>query len=1016
MSRRRGLIERFRGRRPSSSRTVRPTGTVTFVLTDIEGSTRLWETQPDAMERAIGRHGAIVADAVERRGGTLVRERGEGDSTFSVFPHAPDAIAAALEIQRALTHEPWDPGTELRVRVAMHTGDAYLISDDEYASPVINRCARIREIAYGGQVLISEHTLQLVDGALPSGASVLDLGPHRLRDLSRPVRIFQLQHPELPQTFPKLRSLEAGLHNLPVQLTSFIGREREVEEVRKHLAATRALNLVGPGGIGKTRLALQAAGDLAERYPDGIWFVDLAPVTDPGMVPQAVASALSLREEAGRTVLESVIDHLRSAHALITLDNCEHLTAAASEFATSLLRSCVEISVLATGREALRVPGATTWHVPTMAVPDGAVPTEALGEFEAVRLFAERAGLARPEFALTHETGPIVARICAKLDGVPLAIELAAANVASMSVSDIETRLDDRFRSLTRGGPDVPRHGTLQATVDWSHDLLNEKERVLFRRLSVFVGGFTLEGAEEVCSDEPLVRDEIVYLLTDLVDKSLVALDEVFEDTRYTMLETLREYASRKLIDAGEQEATLDRHASYFRSFGERVTSILEGPDEAAHLRALENELPNIRRALATLYGSDRDDGLELAARLVHFWSVRGFQSEAIALLSKGLARDDVLDPALEARARLVAGILLRQQGHLPKARTMIERSVELRREHGTAKDVSETLVELGNALHQMGEQGAAERAYTEGVELARGADADRQIVGALNGLGIIAISSGRPADAAPIYDEIVACARRLGMRRGLASALGNRGLAAFELGDNERARAHTEEALQIAREIGDERFTATLVLILGAIALELGDIPRAAELSEQSLALARELDDPVGEAQSLYRLGELARADRRLTDGARLLEQSLVHSRRLGIPDMIANAVLSLGLTARLAGDTATARDRLTEAAGIFETIDAIDGRSRCADGLAAVIIDNDARTAAILLAAAATVRERTGATLPAFDVAVVEADVARVRELLGPQAFEAAWDEGARMTLEDAFARFRALYEPGM
>jgi predicted ATPase/class 3 adenylate cyclase len=1006
MSKRRGLIERFRGRRPASSRTVRPTGTVTFVLTDIEGSTRLWETQPDAMGRAIGRHGAIVAGAVERNGGTLVRERGEGDSTFSVFPHAPGAVAAALDMQRTLTQERWEPGVELRVRIAMHTGDAYLIDDEEYASPVINRCARIREVAYGGQVLVSEHTLQVVDDALPAGASVIDLGPHRLRDLSKPVRVYQLEHPDLPQTFPKLRSLEAGLHNLPVQLTSFIGREREVDEVRKHLAATRVLNLVGPGGIGKTRLALQAASDLADSYPDGIWFVDLAPVSDSAMVPQAVASALSLREEAGRPVADSVLDHLRSADALITLDNCEHLIDAASEFATALLRSCVELSILATGRQALHVPGATTWQVPTMAVPDATVPTEALGEYESIRLFAERAGLVRPGFALTHDTGAVVARICKKLDGVPLAIELAAANVASMSVADIEARLDDRFRSLTRGGPDVPRHGTLQATVDWSHDLLGEKERVLFRRLSVFAGGFTLEGAEDVCSSEPLTTDEIVYVLTNLVDKSLVVLDDVLDTTRYTMLETIREYATDKLVESGEHDTTLGRHAAHFKAFGERLAAVLEGPDEVETHETLERELPNLRTALTTLHDSRPDEALALATALVHFWAIRGFMSEGLALLEAGLAAVRDPEPLLEAGARLVAGMFTRGLGRPADARTFLERSLDLRRAHGDERDVSETLVELGNALHQLGDRASAERSYAEALELARAAGADRPVAGALNGLAIIRLSTGDPAAAVPILDEMIAVIQRLGMRRGLGTALANLGVAHLELGDSARAQASLEEAIQIGRELGDNRFVAMHLNSLATVALDFGDPERARELHEEALAASREVGDVVNEALSLYGLGEIARAEGRLADAVGAHERSLAIWQETQHVDAVVLTMLALALVARATDDTHTVRERLIDVAARSTTIGSTEVTRRCVETLAGLLVESDPHRAVVVLAAVATTREQTGLTLPAWDATQVASDTARARAALGDTTFEAAWSKGRGVSLDDALA----------
>jgi predicted ATPase/class 3 adenylate cyclase len=1010
--RRRGLIERFRGRRSVAPRTVRPTGTVTFVLSDIEGSTRLWENEPEAMERAIGRHGAIVGEAIERHGGTLVRERGEGDSTFSVFAHAPAAVRAALDLQRALVGERWEPGVELRVRVALHTGDAYLIDDEDYASPVINRCARIREVAYGGQVLVSEHTAAIVEGELPDDASMRDLGPHRLRDLSKPVRIFQLHHPDLPEDFPKLRSLEAGLHNLPVQLTNFIGREKEVGEVRKHLAATRVLNLTGPGGIGKTRLALQVAGDLVDAYPDGIWFVDLSPVTDADELPRALATALSLRDESNRSVTDSVIDHLRGANALITIDNCEHLIDAASAFATTLLRSCVELNILATGREPLRVPGATTWRVPAMAVPDERVPTEALGTYESIRLFTERAGSVRPDFALTHETGPIVARICQKLDGMPLAIELAAANVASMSVRDIDARLDDRFRTLTRGGPDTPRHETLLATVDWSHDLLTERERVLFRRLSVFAGGFTLEGAEEVCSDEPLDRSETAYVLANLVDKSLIVLDDVLNTTRYDMLETIHDYAALKLDESGEADSTKESHATYFVSFGARASDGLEGPDEVEMLDAVGAELPNLRRAIRRCFASRPAEGLALATSLRQFWSTRGFISEGIDVINEGLSLVGDHDALLRGRALAAAGDLARQLGDLATSRTQLEESLDLQRTRGDAGGLSLTLTGLGNVMHASGDPERAEMLYVEALELARSANAGRSTAAALIGLAIVALSSGDPVRAIPLCEEACAIFRHLETRRLLAFALMNLGTAKMATGDPESARAVLEESAQLAREVGDERLTGIALSTLGNVAVHLGDLSEARRIHEQTLDLSQRLRDPIGIGFSFYRLGETARLDGRLGDATASLESALAVWNEMGYRVGVASCLLGLGHVARLDHRLDVSRDRLREAADIFTSLGNRDGLTYCIENLAGTALDaGDAGNAAKLLAAASATRAHLSCPADPAEQAEIDRDVTKAGAQLGEATFNMRWSEGAAMSLDDAAALARDL-----
>jgi predicted ATPase len=499
------------------------------------------------MGRAVGRHYELLDEAIGAHRGVRPVEQGEGDSVVGAFARASEAVAAALDAQRALGCEPWPEGAELRVRMALHTGEAELRGEGNYFGPAVIRCARLRAIGHGGQVLVSQPTADLVVGRLPEGASLADLGSHRLKDLGRPEQVFELRHPDLPGGFGPLRSLDAFPHNLPVQLTTFVGRRKELAEAAGLLASTRLLSLTGVGGCGKTRLALQLAADAAEHYPGGVWLVELAPVTDPGRVAASIAAVLG-EGDAGADTIEAIVSRLHADAALLVLDNCEHLLDAVAALADLLLRRCPRLVIVATTREPLGVPGETAWRVPSLALPGrfDAVQAEALSQFDAVRLFLDRAAKARPNFVLGVDNAPAVAQVCSRLDGIPLAIELAAARVRGMTVEQVAAGLDDRFRLLTGGARTVlPRQQTLQASVDWGYALLGDAERVVFRRLAVFAGGFSLDAGERVVAGDGLEAVEVLDLLLGLVDKSMVLAED---SGRYRLLETLRQYGAARLL------------------------------------------------------------------------------------------------------------------------------------------------------------------------------------------------------------------------------------------------------------------------------------------------------------------------------------------------------------------------------------------------------------------------------------------------------------------------------------
>jgi predicted ATPase/class 3 adenylate cyclase len=617
-----------------------PVGTVTFLLTDIAGSTRGWESAPEAMGPAVGRHYELLDEAIRAHHGVRPVEQGEGDSVVGAFARASDALAAALDAQRALLGEAWPEGAQLRVRMALHTGEAELRGEGNYFGSAVIRCARLRAIGHGGQVLVSQPTADLVVGRLPEGASLADLGSHRLKDLGRPEQVFELRHPDLPGGFGPLRSLDAFPHNLPVQLTTFVGRRKELEEGTGLLASTRLLSLTGVGGCGKTRLALQLAAEVAEHYPGGVWLVELAPVADPGRVAGAIAAALG-EGDAGSDTVEAIVSRLDAGPALLIVDNCEHLLDSVAGLADALLRRCPHLVIVATTREPLGVPGETGWRVPSLSLPGRFEPVEleALSQFDAVRLFLDRAAKARPNFVLSVDNAPAVAQVCSRLDGIPLAIELAAARVRAMTIEQIAAGLDDRFRLLTGGARTVvPRQQTLAASVDWGYGLLSDAERVVFRRLSVFAGGFSLDAAERVVAGDSVEPVEVLDLLLGLVDKSMVLADDT---GRYRQLETLRQYGAARLVDAGETAAVRDRHLAWARAAvrdpiedGLRALRIDSAPD-------VEVEIDNLRAAFewAGLRQS-ADDARWIAATVVRWEATAGDTAEAVNLASRALSID----------------------------------------------------------------------------------------------------------------------------------------------------------------------------------------------------------------------------------------------------------------------------------------------------------------------------------------------------------------------------------------
>ncbi len=777
--------------------TNRPVGTVTFLFTDMEGSTRAWEAHPAETQAALQRHDEIMASGIEAHHGAIVLERGEGDSVFAVFARASDAVAAACEIQRALHAQVWPAQVPMRVRMAIHTGEA----GADYRGPHVNRAARIRGIAHGEQILISGVTGGIVRSALPEGASLIDLGQHRLRDVSETERVFQLAHPELRTDFPQLKSLSNFRQNLPVQLTSFVGRVHEQETVRALIDKYRVITLLGAGGCGKTRLAIQVGADELETFPDGVRFVDLAPLSESSLVVDAIAGAIGAKVEQGVSTADALVRTLEGTKTLIILDNCEHLIRACAEAVSALVRSGEGVRVLATSREPLGLPGEMMWRVPSLSWPESATNIEEVWACEAIQLFVDRAAAARQGFTLTNTNAEAITEICRTLEGVPLAIELAAARAKALVPREIRDRLSDRFRLLTGGRG---RHQTLRSTIDWSYDLLPEKERALFRRLCVFAGGFDLPAAQAVWPEgDPLDHIE------QLVDKSLVTVEQMSDEKlRYRLQETLRQYGAERLAEAGEEEDARERHFAHCLAVAERAYA-QRIEEEASSLALLETDHDDFRAALRWVRSRPRDL-LRLASALGWFWHLRSHYREGRGWLEGALALNPAARSRETARALWALSMILNWSGEVAAARPLADQSLALWRENGDPLELALALESIGYPQFMAGEYSDALRSMEDCLESYRKLGSAKLITRGRVAVGQMLVALGDVDRTEPLARETLAEGRAQAEPKFVHYSLHYLGDCALWRGEASKAVAIYGESLRAALDYGNEMEAAT--------------------------------------------------------------------------------------------------------------------------------------------------------------------------------------------------------------
>jgi predicted ATPase/class 3 adenylate cyclase/DNA-binding CsgD family transcriptional regulator len=997
-----------------------PTGTVTLLLADVEGSTRLWETRPEEMTTAFAALDRTLLKLVDVHGGVRPVEQGEGDSFVVAFGRASDAVACALDLQCA-------PLAPIRLRVGLHTGEVQLRDESNYIGPTINRTARIRDLAHGGQTVLSGTTADLVCDRLPRDVWLAELGTHDVRDLPRPERIVQLCHPDIHNEFPPLRTTKTPRsHNLPARLTSFVGRAGQLDEVRRLLLDNRLVTLTGAGGAGKTRLAVEVADGLPDEFSDGVWWVDFAAIADPAVVSLTVARTLGLPDQLGRSPLDTVQRFIGERKVLLLLDNCEHLLDASGDVITRLLDECPELTILTTSREPIAVSGEVTWRIPSLSVDD-----------DGVALFTDRARRARPTFRPAGSDIELVADICRRLDGMPLAIELAAARVRALSLQQIADSLHDRFRLLTGGARNtMRRQQTLRASVDWSHALLTEPERVVFRRLGVFMDGFDVDAAQAVATVSEAEQFQILDQLSLLVDKSLVLADEESDVMRYRLLETVRQYALEKLTESGEADAARRRHRDHYLA-----TAVgLEGDERL--IGWAERETGNLRAAHAwSIDCAEFEPALRLTSTLQRLWETRGRMSEGIAAFDLAFDdkryRDEDVAPTVRARAVADRSLLtawISAPAPLERAQEALATAQEL-----DDPELTSTCLAACGALAYYSSD--VSRAYlTDAIDLARATDNPSKECYFLSCLAVTMNIAGQPMASQLAAEQGLEVAEALGdgfvarhCRVWLGVALGWRGdvaageaviravsdeahsagermLEFFALvgqsngfafkRDVSSSRAKAEEAQAVSIAMGGFH-EDTMHIVTALAALAAGDAAEARAACESAITqtvpqrvLYTRALTPM--TQALLACGELAAARRWADDTVAVTTGNY----QMNVLVARAHVAMAQDESDQAEHDSHAALVLAADTGAYLHVPEALEALGRAATGA------RNHRHAARLFGAAVSMRATMGLVRwPCYSIGYDSA-VAATREALGEDDFDAAWADGAAMTTEDAIS----------
>jgi predicted ATPase/class 3 adenylate cyclase len=918
--------------------------TLTFLFTDIAGSTRLWESNPDSMRLALARHDALLRAVMQAHGGHVFKT--VGDAFCVAFIRPENAFSAAVDGQLALETESWEGIEPLTVRMAIHSGDCERRNDD-YFGQALSVPARLLGLVHGGQILASQAAVDLAAGALPPQIELEDLGEHALRDLSGLYRIHQVCAAGIPSVFPPLRTAGYRPNNLPRQLTSFIGREREQAEVIDLLARGRLVTITGAGGAGKTRLAIEVAARVLTDYRDGVWIVELAPLSDPALVPHAAAEALGVQEQPSQPVLQTLQEFVGRRSLLLILDNCEHLIGACAELADNLLRRAPESRILVTSREALGISGETKWRLPSLALPDPALPTtpESLLQFESVQLLQDRATTYDTGFRLTPSNAAAAAQVCCRLDGIPLAIELAAARLRSLPLEQIADRLDDRFRLLTGGSRTaLRRQQTLRALIDWSYDMLTAEERDVFHRLAVFAGGWRLESAEAVCADDRIDSWDVLDLQQALIDKSLVTFDESGEAPRYRLLESVRQYALEKLRESGEQNAVYDRHSVHMLEQAQRWSVTLESSEDAgASMRGMTREIDNLRAGMDWAMTSCRDARVAAYGQaLARFFLARGLYSEGdrrMAAAADSAARIGAL--ANLAQLQLQRGRIAWLRADLPEARRLYTQAYNISRDLEDRPRMVPALLNIAAISWAESDFRALSRQYREALDLARETGQTRYEALLLGNLGMLASDRGDFEEAQRYLDASIELHREIHNVKGYSEALMHRADVLRRQGRFAESAAVLEESRIRFAELGLEHERALVLIRLAEVLTDSGQAEEAIHHLTEGLEVAREIGDPWCEIAGLVVQGRIAGAEGDVAGACDLFKQSvtIAEGHEAGGRKQTAEILKHAGMVFELNDHRVAAFRTLLAAHREFESLDLYDRHdvARRLDGLRA-------------------------------------------------------------------------------
>lgn len=1047
-----------------------PAGTVTFLFTDIEGSTKISQDHPESWETLRGRHHEILRSAIEAQNGHVFQI--VGDEFCAAFHTAPDALKAALTAQQLLQSEDWKPAP-VKVRMGINTGAAQVGTVNDASGGytgylALARVNRVMSAGHGGQILLSSTSAELVRGELSEGVRLRDMGEHRLKGLLNLEHLWQVEAPDLARDFPPLKTLNAIPNNLPSQLTSFIGRGKEIAAVKQELTQHRLVTLVGPGGTGKSRLSLQVAADVLDMYPDGVWFVELASLSDPELVPQTILSTLSLSEQKGKTALQTLEDHLRDKKLLFLLDNCEHLIEACAQTTQAILKASSAVSILASSRESLGVSGEVSWHVPSLSLPNpkNLPDVDQLNQYEAVRLFIDRVQLVSPRFAVTKENASAIAQICYRLDGIPLALELAAARARSMSVEQIMTRLDDRFRLLTGGSRTaLPRQQTLRALIDWSYDLLTDDEKLLLRRLAVFAGGWTLEFAEQICADDKLDSLDILDMLAHLVDKSLVAAEEEHGNMRYRILETVRQYAREKLFESGEGVDMRNRHRDAFLALVEKAGPELRRENDKLWFQILDAEQENVRSALWwSLETQQASIAMRMCLALYDYWDWRqlwrestNFFSETLALVEKdealtktaeyvllvvekldqaiavtlNLQTDSATFEAVQKACALLEDLHFPQKswvgfyllanlhmvrGDIEAAGSVLLKLLQGARAAGQKDDIAWALWRLSDLYNRVGETEKADRVEREARDMfLKIGDRKTALYAAVDLLmrdfyrGNMDIAA-RNLDAA--YDDAKALESPLLIKRILSESME----MAWTQGDYELAEKRLKEFEAVSRASPDTNWDHLYIRLYKAKILYCkGEPEQACQLFKAILDLAEEMqwNDFSGYTMGLYGLALLRVG--RLEEARANFENGLAQMEKVGLMTYAGYSHYGLGECERMSGNLPASLEKYQKAFYLRNKRQEYVCFPQLMEGLAKLsLLQGDPIRSARWFGCADELRRKFSIAILTVDRPDYDKHIDLLKQKMSAEEFQSSWAEGAKMDMEEVITLALQGYAP--